>query len=163
MNLEYTNRHKNSSKKKNILIVLLIVGILAALTFIGGFLDYLFSLNIITYVMFAVAFILAYILFKKCIFEYKYGYSDEVFTVERLIDDSTKLIFVSDKKFIIDFLPYDDCIQKYGSLQTHNFSFSNKKDCYAVVYNNEEKKKAALICVDESFAASLGGELLSQD
>lgn len=159
MKLEYENRHKKSSRKKNILIVILVLGILAVLTFVGGFLDYLFKLNIITYVMFIVAFIIAYTLFKKCIVEYKYVYADDVFTVERLIDDSEKLIFASDKKFIVDILKYEQCSSKYGNIHANNLSFSKRQDCWALVYNSEDKKKAVLIDAADEFITSLKAEL----
>lgn len=149
--LEYTNKHKNSASWRTLLIIVMIVATLALMTFIGAFLDYWMGTSVITFVMFGTAFFIAYTLYKKAVVEYRYIYSEDVFTVDRLVGGMEKTIFVCDKKYIKDVLMYDEYAVKYGNIRSYHLAFNKKKECIALVYANNDIEKAVLIHADKAF------------
>ena len=155
MKLTYLHKHKGSSRIKVIAIITAIVAMLAGLTFIGGFIDYLLNAKVMTYVMFVLAFLLAYAVTKRFIFEYRYIYADDIFTAERMIYDGQKVIFACDKRFIVDVLPYSELQTAYPRISARRLAFAKKQSCTALVYQNEQNKKAILIYVDDAFVCGL--------
>ncbi len=155
MKLEYTNKHKRMSRGKVMLIVMAILATLASMTFIGAFFDYYFQINILTYVTFVAAIVIAYVTYKKTIVEYKYIYGDNVFTVDRLLDGNGKTIFACDKSYIEDILSYEECKDKYDGVKYTLLSFCRREACTAVVYKNQGNMKAILIYADEEFVSGL--------
>ena len=155
MKLKYLHKHKRSSKGKTIALITAVVAMLAVLTFLGGFIDYLIGVKVMTYVMFIASFFAAYLIVKRCIFEYRYIYADDIFTVERLISDGEKVIFACDRSFIADVLPYAEFRSKYEGMSCRRLAFAPKEECTAIVYMSGEKQKAILIYVDEEFARGM--------
>ncbi len=159
MKLEYINKHKKMSRGKVMLIVMTILATLATMTFIGAFFDYYFQINVLTYVTFIAAIVIAYAIYKKTIVEYKYIYGDNVFTVDRLIDGNGKTIFACDKSYIEDILPYKECKEKYDGVRYTLLSFCKREACTAVVYKNQGNIKAILIYADNEFVSGMKAEI----
>ena len=155
MKLKYLHKHKRSSRGKTIALITAVVAMLAVLTFLGGFIDYLIGVKVMTYVMFLASFFAAYLIVKRCIFEYRYIYADDIFTVDRLISDGEKVIFACDRSFIADVLPYGEFRAKHDGTSCRRLAFAPKEECTAIVYSSGEKQKAILIYVDEEFARGM--------